>query len=230
MLHPITDETGEVIDEYDDEQFDGPTESDERVPREPASHAPIPSCEPGNAGLSAGSGRVETLPQHVLPEDTTDFERSDVKIEILLHRSTGDTRGRRVSVLIHNFAASPMAQDFHEADLTENARLDHLERAIYPVVQRFLLELAARKQKKLAEEAKRVSRPVPVSRKAPPVLQGVPPARTPTPTPTPTPPPSLASLSPTRTATTSLVGNERVAKKKENAAGKTGTYQSIPLF
>ncbi len=163
-IRPITNEQGEVIDEYDDGQPSAPA---------PESHAAYQQEQPpGSAPVDSRQVPAETAPdpttlisQREPPassvqqpasagkaekEDPTDFEHSDVKIEILLHRAGGDPQGRLVSVLIHNFSGPPATQDFREADLTDRARLDSIHRAIYPVMQRFLLDLAARKQKAAA--------------------------------------------------------------------------------
>jgi len=228
-LRPVTNEQGDIIDEYDDGQPNASAAESQAVHQQeqppggppadgrqaPAETAPDPTTlisqrEPPvqPAQQPAGVGKVEK-------EDPTDFERSDVKIEILLHRASGDSQGRLVSVLIHNFSGPPATQDFREADLTDKARLDSIHRAIYPVMQRFLLDLAARKQKKLEEEAKRSPRPAPKAASSPSTTQAAPPPTKPV-------PPASTRQQPPPEA-------EKEGGRKQET-GKQGKYQSIPLF
>jgi len=228
-LQPITNKQGEVIDEYDDGQPNAPApeshaaHQQEQPPGGPpvgsvqasAETAPDPTTlisqrEPPTSSTQqpASAGKAEK-------EDPTDFEQSDVKIEILLHRASGDPQGRLVSVLIHNFSGPPATQDFREADLTDKARLDSVHRAIYPVMQRFLLDLAARKQKKLEEEAKRAPRPAPKAVSSPSSSQAAPPPTKPVP--------------PASTRQQPLPEAEKEGDRKQET-GKQGKYQSIPLF
>lgn len=153
-------------------------------------------------------------------EDPTDFEHCDIEIRILLQRADGDPRGRLVSVLIHNFSGTPVTQDFREADLTDKARLDSIQRAIYPPMQRFLMDLTERRRKKLEDEAKRASRTVP------PAANKLPTPASPTPAPQPAVPPAAPSqAAPASTAQTTTTG-----KKEESASEKQGKYKAIPLF
>jgi len=221
-IQPITNKQGEVIDEYDDGQPDAPApeshaaHQQEQPPggppvsseQAPADTAPDPTTLISQREPPASSAQQPASAGKAEKEDPTDFEHSDVKIEILLHRAGGDPQGRLVSVLIHNFSGPPVTQDFREADLTDRARLDSIHRAIYPVMQRFLLDLAARKQKKLEEEAKRAPRPAPKAVSSPSSLQAAPPAST--------------RQQPTPEA------EKEGGRKKET--GKQGKYQSIPLF
>ncbi len=228
-IRPVTNELGEVIDEYDDGQPNASA---------PESHAAHQQGQPpGSPPAGSEQAPVETAPdpatlisQRQPPahpaqqpasagkaekEDPTDFEQSDVKIEILLHRAGGDPQGRLVSVLIHNFSGPPATQDFREADLSDRARLDSIHRAIYPVMQRFLLDLAARKQKKLEEEAKRAPRPAPKAVSSPSASQATPPPTK------PVPPVSTRQQPPPEA--------EKEGGSKQGT-GKQGKYQSIPLF
>jgi hypothetical protein len=143
VMQPITDDLGNVIDEYDD----GKPET----PEQAKSESPAP---------------VVTTRQ----EDMTDFDTSDVSIQLMLHRADGDPQGRLVSVIIHNFEGPPIIGTFREAELTEKSRLDSIHKAIYPLMQRFLLDLSGRVQKKLQGAAplqvhptKTLAPPVPAS-------------------------------------------------------------------
>ena len=228
-IQPVTNAQGEVIDEYGDGQLNAPAPESHAARQQeqppggppvgsqptPAETAPDPTTlmsqrePPGHqAQQPASAGKAEK-------EDPTDFEQSDVKIEILLHRAGGDPQGRLVSVLIHNFSGPPATQDFREADLSDRARLDSIHRAIYPVMQRFLLDLAARKQKKLEEEAKRAPRPTPKAVSSPSASQAAPPPTK------PVPPASTRQQQPPE-------AEKEGDRKKET--GKQGKYQSIPLF
>ena len=237
VLQPIT-EGGEVVDYFDDGQT-APTENDEaqklspaagssspaaqQDPTAPAPAAVFPTAQPGThheaEQEAKGTPEPQTAPAvKVQKEDTTDFDASDVKIEIMLHRADGDAQGRLVSVIIHNFSGTPMTQDFREVDLSDKARLDSIHRAIYPVMQRFLLDLSARRQKKLEEEARRAPKPAPLPSQAP------------------APKPSAASAAPAPTAKPVLpaAANQAAAAneggKKKEAGKQQGKYQPIPLF
>ena len=189
-MQPITDAQGHIIDEYDDNE---PEEAKPDHLIEPSSDITVPEA---------------ALPVRVQKEDVTDFDQSDVVIQITLQRADGHPQGRLVSVVIHNFSGQPMIQDYREAELTDKARLDTIQRAIYPVMQRFLLDLAGRKQKKLEEEAKRVSRGM--VQPTPKVVVT---------TPATTPAPSTTLHQPTPQPPT---GKENGKKKPK--------YQTIPMF
>ena len=232
-LQPVT-EDGQIVDYFDDGHTEasedgadaapaavGPEREEPATDEQAASPAPQPS-QPASA-------------RKVTQEDPTDFDASDVKIEILLHRADGHPQGRLVSVFIHNFSGTPMAQDFREADLSDKARLDSIHRAIYPVMQRFLLELSARRQKKLEEEAKRAPRPAPAASDQPTTST---PARV---APATTPVQQYAnaavvtapvkSPAPAKHAATASTGSDgAVGGKKKDGDKQQGKYQSIPLF
>ncbi len=228
-IQPVTNAQGEVIDEYDDGQPDAPAPESRAAHQQgqppggppvdsrqaPAETAPDPTTLISQREPPASSVQQPVSAGKAEKEDPTDFEQSDVKIEILLHRAGGDPQGRLVSVLIHNFSGPPATQDFREADLTDRARLDSIHRAIYPVMQRFLLDLAARKQKKLEDEAKRAPRPTPKAVSSPSASQAAPPPTKPV-------PPALTRQQPPPEA-------EKEGGRKQET-GKQGKYQSIPLF
>lgn len=171
---------------------------------------------------------TQTVPAPVpakvsLLEDPTDFERCDVSVNLLLHRYDGDPKGRLVSVIVHNFSGPPLTQDFREADLTDKSALDNIQQAIFPVMQRFLLELAERRKEKLEAEAKRSSR-VATSASAPkPPLSSKPPVPS-------SLPQTVQSTTPVQPHT--ATGKEKGKKDAGTPAPTTsGTaYQQISMF
>ena len=221
VSQPIINEAGDIVDEYElPEESSNDAESESTEGQEhhvgsEAESAPTPSPTPPVV--------------RVQKEDPTDFDQSDVSIQILLHRVDGDPQGRLVSFIIHNFSGVPLIQDLREAELTDKSRLDSIHKAIYPLMQRFLLDLAGRKQKKLEEEAKRAPKPTPHKAVGP---VATPPAAVPlqvpvqqAPTTSTTKPPSSGNAAATHTAQPAAVGKEE-AKKKD----KQPKYQSIPMF
>ena len=217
-MQPITDETGEVVDEFDDGHSESPAEEGPPAPASSAEDEEGQVVLPEQGAPTAPAPAQPTSAARVTKEDPTDFDESDVKIEILLHRADGNPQGRLVSVLIHNFSGPPMAQDFREAELSDKARLDSIQRAIYPVMQRFLLELSARRQKKLEDEAKRAPRAAPAASSQAATTT---PAKL-APATAPAQPPAPASSA---AAPSTATGAKASEKKKEG-----GKYQSIPLF
>jgi hypothetical protein len=232
-LQPVT-EDGQIVDYFDD----GHTEASEDG-AEAASAAVGPEREePATDEQAASPTPQPSQPasaRKVTQEDPTDFDASDVKIEILLHRADGHPQGRLVSVFIHNFSGTPMAQDFREADLSDKARLDSIHRAIYPVMQRFLLDLSARKQKKLEEEAKRAPRPAPhVSGQAAAstpskvvTAASVPPHAN---APSANAALTTSTAKPASTASTEKDAAAVEGGKRKDGGKQQGKYQSIPLF
>lgn len=232
-IQPITDEEGNVIDEYDDGREALPP--DAKGTATPAKQAVASEV---NAAQQEGEadGHVESAssqphssppqpaPAAIQKEDATDFDASDVLIQIMLQRADGHPQGRLVSVVIHNFSGQPIIADYREAELTDQARLDSIQRAIYPVMQRFLLELSGRKQKKLEEEAKRAPRltPQPAQKTVAAQPSSAPPSATPTPSPAPTPKPQISPQ-----AGQNGSGKDG-GKKKDNS--KQSKYQPIPMF
>ena len=198
-MQPII-EDGKVVDEYDD-----------GLPEETVSAPPQETIVPTTDSPPATTvPEVSTQPIGVQREDPSSFDQSDVSIQILLHRTDGGPQGRLVSIIIHNFSGKPVIETFREAELTDKSRLDSIHRAIYPLMQRFLLDLSGRAQQKLQEEAKRAATPIPPKTITP---------ATPTQT-TPMQPSSPVSpTSPAQTEPTSKRDNKKKSK-----------YQTIPMF
>jgi len=237
-LEPIAGEDGSIVDYFETDQQPvppiAPTQTSQVSEQEqPVEEEELPEVVAG-AVLPEGAtaalppepvGQPANLTPTTPREDTTDFDLSDIEIRILLQRTDGDPRGRSVSVVIHNFSGNPVVRDFREEDLTDTARLDAIQRAIYPTMQAFLLELAERKQKKLAEAAKRTTRTIqPVSNvtaeqpKMPPVSTAVPPVQKPVP------------VGQQQQAPGTVQATSNNTKNEKDTTKRTGRYQAIPLF
>jgi hypothetical protein len=231
-MQPITDDKGLVVDEYDDGKAEQEHEQNVSGQLETPGTQQSPSqVASSKADTTLQETSVQMKLQAPSPtsavmrsEDTTDFDASDVLIQIMLQRADGHPQGRLVSVVIHNFSGQPVIQDFREAELTDKARLDSIHRAIYPMMQRFLLELSARKQKKLEEETKRASRPMPMSQ--PRTSQAVPATSNGTPTSTTSTTPVVAAVPKPAPQTGQNGLSKDDGKKKE----KQNKYQPIPMF
>nr|MBA2680378.1 hypothetical protein [Ktedonobacteraceae bacterium] len=146
-MQPIL-ENGEVVDEYDDDQPEE-TAKQNNYPQEPvvvlpatesSTATPVPVDVPEEAPTQGAPAAQPALKMQT--EDPTDFDLSDVSIQILLHRADGDPQGRLVSIIVHNFSGAPIIEVFRETELTDKSRLDSIHRAIYPLMQRFLLDLS----------------------------------------------------------------------------------------
>lgn len=155
--------------------------------------------------------------------DANDFDGSDVCIQILLHRADEHPQGRLVSILIHNFEGQPVIGTFREAELTEKSRLDSIHKAIYPLIQRFLLDLSGRKHKKLEEDARNLAKPIPPLTVVPTTKASeLHPSETRPTAATETPSPA-ATESSTPLAQTHKEGNKKKSKQESK-------YQTIPMF
>ena len=208
-MQPII-ESGRIVDEYDDDLSE---ETSSDYPQEQVLESPPEITSPEVSTPTS----TEPLPE-VQKEDMTSFDQSDIVIQIMLHHADGHPEGRLVSILVHNFAGEPVIETFREAALTEQSRLDCIHRAIYPLMQRFLLDLATRSRKKVEEDAKRVAKPMkPQTVVHEPAL------------------PAMAvtspSSSPATKVPTALAQIEPVSKGSTKKKGKQESkYQSIPMF
>jgi len=213
---PITDEHGTVTDEYDDEQLDetaadvenGDEQEQETASAEPADEAPVSSTS-SPAAAPAGPRKAE---------DSTSFDDSDVFIGITLHRVNGHPQGRLVSLCIHNYAETPIVKTYREQELTVTSRLDNLQSAFNSAMQLFFLDLAQRRQKKLAAQAKQ--RPTPR------------PAVPSKPTASPVQPPRPAASQPvtnSRPSSPASSTSTQAGKKKE-AEKPTSKFQQVSMF
>lgn len=213
-------ENGEIVDEYDDDP-DATQEEGEVAEVVLPDAETVVSPEPEPMLATEAAAVPVAVPRPLPKEDFTDFTQSDVSIQIVLYREDGDPQGRLVSVIVHNFSPDlpPVIEEFREAQLTDKARLDSIQRAIYPVMQRFLHELAGRKQKKQEEEAKRAQRSTP--RPAAPTSPSVAP---PSASPPASPPAPTAAPQPTATP---QKGQPAAAK---DSGKKKQKYQPIPMF
>jgi hypothetical protein len=239
-LEPIKDENGSIVDYFETSQQPASSTATAQTAALPDQEQPVEEDDQPEPveGAVLPEGVTAALPTDLveqpatltatasLPrEDTTDFDLSDIEIRILLQRTDGDPRGRSVSVVIHNFSGSPIVRDFREADLTDTARLDAIQRAIYPTMQAFLLALAERKQKKLEEEAKRATRTVPPVQNGTVAQPKTPPVST-----VPTTTKSVQNGQQQQEATSNVQATNDNTKSEKDTAKKAGKYQPIPLF
>jgi hypothetical protein len=101
-------EDGEVVD--DDQS--GETTDQTDLAQEQAVATPLTASAPVDAApneqaLPSVASSVPPIPK-VQKEDPTDFDQSDVSIQIMLHHADGDPQGRLVSFVIHNFSGVPV--------------------------------------------------------------------------------------------------------------------------
>lgn len=185
MLQPIYADTGEVVDHYDDGQAAEVAQQEE------------PPAE-----------QTWTVPD--LLKGT-----SDLFIGMTVHHDDGHTQGPLVSLCVREVPDGPVTvKTFRAAELSEQAFLDNLQKAIAATMQVHFLAWAERQRKKLEEEAKRTARQSSTTK------------TTSTPAPA-TPLPPKASTAPKTPASST---SKAAPKPSKSAEKNTTKYATISMF
>lgn len=153
---PITDESGTVVDEYEDGTGEDVTEAVEAGDDAAALHSE--QGAPGEEVQSVPAASVGAAPAPSQPWFPPSVLKGDLFLGVTIHDWDGNARGPLVSLCLPRSGGQPVVKTYRAADLTRQHFLDGLQSGIAAAFQAHLLALAEQERKRLEEEAKRKAR------------------------------------------------------------------------